>query len=116
MASTTQQTEYRRELRRNKAGRDRKRRVRRDGTTPAFPIHTPEADANAQPFCWRTAADATSLLSISAPRRAGAQGRPVAPLGELNVRRRPSLVHSRGELGQPADEAFLGALDFASTS
>ncbi len=45
MASTTQQTEFRRELRRKKAGKDTKR-ARRKGTTPPFPIHTPEADAN----------------------------------------------------------------------
>ena len=46
MPSDTQQTKYRRKLRRAKAGRDNKRK-RRQGTTPAFPIHTPEADANA---------------------------------------------------------------------
>lgn len=47
MASNTQITRFRRKIRRSKAGRDRKRRLRNQGTTPPFPIHTPEADANA---------------------------------------------------------------------
>ncbi len=47
MASNTKQTKYRRKLRKEKAGRERKRAVRINGTTPVFPIHTPEADANA---------------------------------------------------------------------
>lgn len=47
MASLTQKTEYRRSLRKDKMGKERKRRARNFGTTPAFPIHTPEADANA---------------------------------------------------------------------
>ncbi|MEL6346482.1 MAG: hypothetical protein AAFV53_25450 [Myxococcota bacterium] len=46
MASNTQQTRYRRKLRKAKAGKVNKR-LRRRGTTPSFPIHTPEADANA---------------------------------------------------------------------
>ncbi len=46
MASNTKQTKHRRALRKAKAGKDRKRALRR-GTTPVFPIHTAEADANA---------------------------------------------------------------------
>ena len=47
MASNTKQTRFRRKIRRGNMGRDRKARLERDGTTPSFPIHTPEADANA---------------------------------------------------------------------
>ena len=47
MASNTKQTRFRRNLRSKKAGRDRKRQLVTNGTTPVFPIHTPEADANA---------------------------------------------------------------------
>jgi hypothetical protein len=47
MASNTKVTEYRRKLRHAKAGRDTKNKRAIHGTTPAFPIHTPEADANA---------------------------------------------------------------------
>ena len=47
MASNTKETRYRRKLRRAKAGRKAKNLRARYGTTPAFPIHTPEADANA---------------------------------------------------------------------
>ena len=47
MASNTNQTKYRRKLRKAKMGKDRKRLARSQGTTPAFPIHTAEADANA---------------------------------------------------------------------
>ncbi len=47
MASNTKVTEYRRKLRQAKAGRKAKNQRAIHGTTPAFPIHTPEADANA---------------------------------------------------------------------
>ena len=47
MASNTKQTRFRRNLRNKKAGRDRKRQLVIKGTTPVFPVHTPEADANA---------------------------------------------------------------------
>ena len=47
MASNTKTTSFRRELRRDKMGKARKRHNRLHGTTPVFPIHTPEADANA---------------------------------------------------------------------
>jgi hypothetical protein len=47
MPSLTQTTRYKRKLRRAKAGKERKRKNRNQGTTPVFPIHTPEADANA---------------------------------------------------------------------
>ncbi len=47
MASNTKQTRFRRKLRRAKAGRKAKNLRARHGTTPPFPIHTPEADANA---------------------------------------------------------------------
>lgn len=47
MASNSKTTAYRRKLRQSKAGRARKAALRIHGTTPAFPIHTSEADANA---------------------------------------------------------------------
>lgn len=47
MASRTQVTQYRRKIRKDNAGRARKRALENKGTTPAFPVHTPEADANA---------------------------------------------------------------------
>jgi hypothetical protein len=47
MASKTAVTEYRREIRRKNAGRKRKAQLRNKGTTPAFPVHTPEVDAAA---------------------------------------------------------------------
>ena len=47
MASNSKQTKFRRALRAKKAGRKAKNRRINHGTTPVFPIHTPEADANA---------------------------------------------------------------------
>ena len=47
MATLTKITKFRRKLRRAKAGKDRKAAVERNGSTPAFPIHTPEVDAAA---------------------------------------------------------------------
>lgn len=47
MASLTQTTQYKRRLRKAKMGKERRRALRNQGTTPPFPIHTPEADANA---------------------------------------------------------------------
>lgn len=47
MASNTKQTTFRRALRRKNMGRARKARLRNHGTTPAFAVHSPEADANA---------------------------------------------------------------------
>ena len=47
MASNTKITKFRRKLRRAKMGKDRKAQYRNHGTTPAFPVHTPEAHANA---------------------------------------------------------------------
>jgi|JI10StandDraft_1071094.scaffolds.fasta_scaffold1410682_2 hypothetical protein len=47
MASKTATTWARREIRRDNAGRARKAQLRIKGTTPKFPIHTAEADANA---------------------------------------------------------------------
>lgn len=47
MASPTKITEYRRKIRHDKAGRKAKNLRENRGSTPAFPIHTPEADANA---------------------------------------------------------------------
>lgn len=47
MPSLSKKTKFRRKLRRNKAGKDRKRTEQSKGTTPEFPIHTPEAHANA---------------------------------------------------------------------
>lgn len=47
MATLTKITSFRRKLRRANAGKDRKRAARLHGTTPKFPIHTPEVDAAA---------------------------------------------------------------------
>jgi len=47
MASNSKQTKFRRALRAKKAGRKAKNHRINHGTTPVFPIHTPEADANA---------------------------------------------------------------------
>ncbi len=47
MATLTKITRFRRKLRRAKAGKERKARNRNQGTTPPFPIHTPEVDAAA---------------------------------------------------------------------
>ena len=47
MASYTKQTTFRRELRKSNMGKGRKAQLRIQGSTPAFPIHTPAADANA---------------------------------------------------------------------
>ena len=47
MASSTAQTEYRRHLRRQNAGKADRRVRNNKGTTATFPIHTPEADAAA---------------------------------------------------------------------
>jgi hypothetical protein len=45
MASKTAQSTYRRHLRVKNAGNKAKRARENKGTTPRFPIHTPEADA-----------------------------------------------------------------------
>jgi len=47
MASNTKQTEFRRNIRKKNAGRKRKNALANHGSTPAFPVHTAEADANA---------------------------------------------------------------------
>ena len=47
MATLTKITKFRRKLRRAKMGTARKASNRINGTTAAFPIHTPEVDANA---------------------------------------------------------------------
>ncbi len=47
MASNTAQTEFRRHLRKKNAGKQAKRTRANRGTTPSFPVHTPEADQNA---------------------------------------------------------------------
>ncbi len=47
MATLTKITKFRRKLRRKKMGADRKAAARIHGTTPVFPIHTPESHANA---------------------------------------------------------------------
>ena len=47
MASLTSITRHRRRLRRKNAGKKNKAHRRIHGTTPVFPIHTAEADANA---------------------------------------------------------------------
>ncbi len=47
MASNTKETRFKRKLRRKNAGRKAKNQRAIHGTTPVFPIHTAEADANA---------------------------------------------------------------------
>jgi len=47
MASNTKITKYRRALRQKKAGRHAKTQREKLGSTPQFPVHTPEADKNA---------------------------------------------------------------------
>lgn len=47
MASNTAETMYKRKLRNKNAGKKAKRLRNNRGTTPVFPVHTPEADANA---------------------------------------------------------------------
>ncbi len=47
MATLTKITKFRRLLRRKKMGKARKTHARLHGTTPAFPVHTPEVDARA---------------------------------------------------------------------
>lgn len=47
MASATKQTSYRRFLRHKNMGKARKAAQRNQGSTPSFPIHTPEIDAAA---------------------------------------------------------------------
>ena len=47
MATLTKITNFRRELRNAKAGKARKAKARNHGTTPPFPVHTPEVDAAA---------------------------------------------------------------------
>jgi hypothetical protein len=49
MPSKTLITWKRRDQRRDKAGKERKARNRNQGTTPPFPVHTPEIDAAAPP-------------------------------------------------------------------
>ncbi len=49
MASRTAVTEYRRARRAQNAGKEGKKERRNKGTTPAFPVHTPEVDAKAPP-------------------------------------------------------------------
>lgn len=46
MPSNTALSEFRRAIRKSNAGKARKRALRK-GTTPVFPVHTPEADAAA---------------------------------------------------------------------
>jgi hypothetical protein len=47
MASFGKTTAFRRQLDHKKQGARRKAHARNHGTTPVFPIHTPDADANA---------------------------------------------------------------------
>lgn len=47
MASYTKTTRFKRKIRRKNMGRDRKALLRSQGTTPAFAVHTPDAQANA---------------------------------------------------------------------
>lgn len=47
MATLTKITKFRRKLRRKKMGTDRKAAIRKNGTTPAFEIHSADAVANA---------------------------------------------------------------------
>lgn len=45
MASNTQETRFKRKLRDKRTGRKNKHKRENRGTTPVFPVHTPEADA-----------------------------------------------------------------------
>ena len=56
MASNTAVTEYRRKLRKANAGKAARRVRENRGSTPAFPVHTPEADQNAVAAAARAAA------------------------------------------------------------
>ncbi len=47
MASLSKLTKFKRKKRDARKGQTRKKQARRFGTTPTFPIHTPEVDANA---------------------------------------------------------------------
>jgi hypothetical protein len=47
MASNTKETKFKRKLRLKNQARKAKNQRDRRGTTPVFPIHTPEADRNA---------------------------------------------------------------------
>lgn len=58
MPSATAQTEYRRHIRRKNAGRKARNQRNNAGSTPAFPVHTPEAEQNAAEAAARTAAKA----------------------------------------------------------
>ncbi|MEQ1503775.1 MAG: hypothetical protein ABMB14_16160 [Myxococcota bacterium] len=49
MASNTAETWAKRERRRRNMGRARKASLRNKGSTPKFPLHTPEVDAAAPP-------------------------------------------------------------------
>lgn len=48
MASNTAQTTFRRELRKKNAGRKARNQRNNAGSTPVFPVHTPEAVQNAE--------------------------------------------------------------------
>ena len=48
MPSATAQTEYRRKLRRQNAGRKARNARSNHGSTPEFPLHTTQAVANAK--------------------------------------------------------------------
>jgi hypothetical protein len=48
MASKTALTELRREIRKKNAGRKARNARENKGSTPVFPVHTPEADQNAE--------------------------------------------------------------------
>jgi len=60
MASRTQETRFKRKTRRSNAGKARKARLNNYGTTPKFPIHTDEADANAPSMAKGTAPAASA--------------------------------------------------------
>ena len=62
MASKTAQTTYRRFLRNKNAGNKAKRARANKGTTPAFPIHTAEADAAAPAMAKAEARSAESAV------------------------------------------------------
>lgn len=47
MASNTKMTRFRRTRRNTRMGQDRKKALRKNGTTPVFAIHTPESHENA---------------------------------------------------------------------
>lgn len=79
MASATKKTWVRRELRRKNAGKARKAALRNHGSTPAFPVHSEAAVANAPEAQLTPAARAARTASApTAPAKAPRARKPKA--------------------------------------